>query len=71
MNLTSKEIKQLPELPVDVVLTTPNFAFPDVESVYIRDHIKSDWQTMLYVLSKREPEYYDLAKKVFKYNGSL
>ena len=67
-DLTSKEIEQLPELPVDVVLTTPNFAFPDVESVYIRDHIKSDWQTMLYVLSKREPEYYDLAKKVFKYN---
>ena len=60
-----KTLADIPSLGIDAVLTVPIINFPDVESVYIRDHEQEDWQLMLTVLQERHPDYYRTAQTVF------
>ena len=60
-DISQEEAGYLSGSDVDVVLTTPILNFPDVKTVYFRDHEEHDWQVMMDVLQEFAPEYYETA----------
>lgn len=54
---------------IDVIVPVPTYVYPDIDSNYRQRHIPDDWDFLLEYLSKKEPEAYLAAKKVFA--GSL
>lgn len=59
-----KMLSLLANSDIDVVLTIPILNFPDVRTMYVNDHIESDWDTMLEAIEKLQPEYRATAEKV-------
>lgn len=62
--MDKKMVSQLANSDIDVVLTIPILNFPDVRTMYVDDHIESDWDTMLEAIEKLQPEYSVIAEKV-------
>ena len=60
--LTEEQVKKLAVSDIDVVLTIPIFDFPDVETVYRRDHVGSDWDVMLKAIQILAPDYRETAQ---------
>jgi hypothetical protein len=60
--LTEEQVKKLAASDIDVVLTIPIFDFPDVETVYRRDHVGSDWDVMLEAIRILAPDYRETAQ---------
>ena len=57
-------LSRLANSDIDVVLTIPILNFPNVRTMYINDHLESDWNTMLEAIAKLQPEYSATAEKV-------
>ncbi len=64
--LDEETIERLKTSDIDVVLTIPILNFPDVRSMYVKDHIESDWDTMLEALEVLQPKYYQTALQIQK-----
>lgn len=60
-DISQEEAGYLSGSDVDVVLTTPILNFPDVKTVYFRDHEEHDWQVMMDILREFASEYYETA----------
>lgn len=69
--INEKMLKQIVCSDIDVVLTIPIFDYPNVESVYRRDHLGDDWNVMIDALRIIRPDYLEdaarLARGTFYY----
>ncbi len=62
--LTDEQIDHFMQAGVDVVITCPIVNFETVRMQYGKDHIIDDWDTLIDVIGKMTPEYYEPALKV-------
>jgi len=62
--LDKNMVAKLAASDIDVVLTIPILNFPDVRTLYVTDHIESDWNTMLEAIRHLHPEYIETAEKL-------
>jgi hypothetical protein len=62
--LSEEIVEKLGGSDIDVVLTIPILNFPSVRQMYINDHRIDDWDTMLEILRKRHPDYYETAMEL-------
>lgn len=62
--LSEKEIRKLGSSDIDVAVTIPIMNFPSVREIYENDHCIKDWETMLGILRKLHPDYYETALRV-------
>lgn len=60
-DLTLEKLQKIKTSDIDVILTVPIANFPNVRTVYINDHIESDWDTMLEAIKVLQPQYYETA----------
>ncbi|SET12541.1 protein of unknown function [Pseudobutyrivibrio sp. C4] len=66
--LTEEERRKLPQSDIDVVLTVPIANFPDVRTIYARDHIIEDWEILKKAIKEKYPDYYEDVEKLEKGN---
>lgn len=64
--LSEAQADNLDRMNIDILATIPLCSFPNVKTVYCRDHFLSDWNVMLDVLKEYSPDYYASAKEHFK-----
>lgn len=62
--LTEEQMDCFIKAGVDVVVTCPIVNFETVRSQYGKDHVIDDWDTLIDVIRKMTPEYYESALKI-------
>jgi hypothetical protein len=66
--LTDEERRKLPQSDIDVVMTVPIANFPDVRTIYDRDHIIADWEILKKAIKEKYADYYEDVEKLEKGN---
>lgn len=62
--LDEQQLGHLASSGIDVVLTIPIMDVPNVEAIYRRDHIGSDWDVMLEAVRKLAPDYMEAVREM-------
>lgn len=62
--ITEEQLRKLVASDIDVVLTIPIFDYPDVETVYRRDHVGRDWDVMCEAIKELAPKYQKTLEKM-------
>lgn len=65
LDLTERDIWQLAQEQVDVVLPYPLVSEPCILEHHQRYVKESDWKAMMQALSEQQPDYYEKAEKIF------
>lgn len=68
LEVNEEVLKQISCSDIDVVLTIPIFDYPNVESVYRRDHEGDDWDMMMKALCVLQPDYVEDAVRLAEGN---
>lgn len=66
LELSDDDILRLSDNDIDVVLPYPMPYEPDIEMHHKRYVADKDWEVVLDVLKRKQPEYYDMSDKIFK-----
>lgn len=61
-----KIAERLQRIDIDAVLPLPTLCEHSVHEDYLLKHIPTVWQPMMEVMKKRSPEYYGVAKEIFR-----
>lgn len=62
--ITEEQLCKLAVSDIDVVLSIPIFDYPDVETVYRRDHVGRDWDVMCEAVRELAPGYVETLEKM-------
>ena len=66
LELSDDDILRLSDNDIDVVLPYPMPYEPDIEMHHKRYVADKDWEVVLDVLKRKQPEYYNMTDKIFK-----